>query len=57
MAQVVNNLPVMQETQETQGLGREDPLEKEITTQSSILDSKISWTEKPGIYSLCICAW
>jgi len=49
MAQVVNNLPVMQETQETQGLGREDPLEKEITTQSSILDSKISWTEKPGI--------
>ena len=56
MAQMLNNLPIMQETQETQGLSREDPLEKEITTQSSILDCKISWTEKPGIYSLCICA-
>ena len=34
----VKNLPPMQETQETQvqSLGREDPLEKEIATHSSI---------------------
>ena len=59
MAQVVNNLPLMRETQKTQVrfLARKDPLEKEITTQSSILDCKISWTEEPGIYSLCMQAW
>ena len=59
MAQLVNNLPVMRETQETQVrfLAWKDPLEKEITTQSSILDCKISWTEEPGIYSLCTYAW
>ena len=34
---VVKHLPAMQETQETQAqsLGREDPLEKEMATQSS----------------------
>ena len=39
MAQWVNNLPVMQETQETQvgSLGRKDPLEEEMATHSSIL--------------------
>ena len=29
-------------------LGREDPLEKEMATHSSILAWKISWTEEPG---------
>ena len=29
-------------------LGREDPLEEEITTHSSILASAIPWTEEPG---------
>jgi len=27
---------------------REDPLEKEMATHSSILDWKIPWTEEPG---------
>ena len=30
-------------------LGWEDPLEKEMTTHSSILAWKIPWTEKPGM--------
>ena len=37
----------MQETQ-VQSLGQEDPLEKEITTHSSILAWEIPWTEEPG---------
>ena len=37
----------MQETQ-VQSLGGEDPLEKEMTTLSSILAWKIPWTEEPG---------
>ena len=36
----------MQETQES--LGQEDPLEKEIATQSGILAWEIPWTEEPG---------
>ena len=42
-------LPVP-ETQETwvQSLGREDPLEEEMTTHSSILAWNILWTEEPG---------
>ena len=32
-------------------LGREDPLEEEMATHSSILAWKIPWTEEPG-YSL-----
>ena len=37
----------MQETQETWvgSLGREDPLEEEIATHSSILAWRIPWTE------------
>ena len=31
-----------------QSLGREDPLEKEIATRSSILAWRIPWTEEPG---------
>ena len=44
---MVKNLPAVQETQ-VQSLGREDPLEKEMATQSSILDWRIPWTEEPG---------
>ena len=29
-------------------LGREDPLEKELATHSSILAWRIAWTEEPG---------
>ena len=47
---VVKNPPAMQETQEMRlrSLGWEDPLEKEMTTPSSILVWKITWTEAPG---------
>ena len=45
-AQLVKNLPVMQETQ-FQFLGQEDPLEKETVTHSSILAWRIPWTEDP----------
>ena len=43
------HLPV-QETQETWvwSLGWEDPMEKEMTTHSSILVWRIPWTEEPG---------
>ena len=47
MAQVVKNLPAIQETQ-VQCLGWEDPLEKEMATYSSILAWRIPWTEKPA---------
>ena len=44
---VVKNPPAIQETG-AQSLGWEDPLEKEITTPSSILAWRIPWTEEPG---------
>ena len=47
MAQMVKYLPTMWKTQ-VQSLGREDPLEKEMATHSSILAWKIPWTEEPG---------
>ena len=31
-----------------QSLGREDPLEKEMATHSSILAWRIPWSEEPG---------
>jgi len=37
----------MQETQ-VWSLGREDPLEKEMAVNSSILAWEIPWTEEPG---------
>ena len=37
----------MQETA-VQSMGQEDPLEKEMTTRSSILAWEIPWTEEPG---------
>ena len=33
---------------QVQSLGREDPLEKEMATHSSILAWKIPWTKEPG---------
>ena len=47
MAQTVKRLPTMQETQ-VQSLGREDLLEKEMATHSSILAWKIPWMVEPG---------
>ena len=39
VAQLLKNLPAM---------GWEDPLQKEMTTHSSILAWRIPWTEEPG---------
>ena len=47
MAQRVRNLLAMQEIQ-VQPLRQEDPLEKRMTTHSSILVWEIAWTEEPG---------
>ena len=40
----------MQEIQEmqVQSLAQEDPLEKDMTTYSSLLAWAVSWTEEPG---------
>ena len=46
-AQMVKNLPAMQETQVT-SLGWEDPLEMGMATHSSILAWRIPWTEESG---------
>ena len=47
VAQAVKRLPTMRETR-VRSLGREDPLEKEMATHSSILAWKIPWTEELG---------
>ena len=44
---MVKNPPVMQEMW-VRKLGQEDPLEKEVATNSNILAWKISCTEEPG---------
>ena len=46
VAQMVKNLPAMQETQ-VQSRGQEEPLEKGIATYSSIFAWRIPWTEEP----------
>ena len=43
----LKRLPALQETW-VQSLGREDPLEKEMATHSSILAWRIPWKEEPG---------
>ena len=50
VAQLVKNLPANgEDTRDTRSIpGSEDPLEKEMATHSSILASKIPWTEEPG---------
>ena len=51
MAQLVKNLPAMQETW-VQFLGWEDGPEEGMATHSSILAWEIPWTEEPGgLYS------
>ena len=47
VAQRLKCLPAMQEMW-VQSLGREDPLEKEMATHSTILAWRIPWTEEPG---------
>ena len=43
----IKNLPAIQEIR-VQSLGQEDPLEKVVTTHSSILAWEIPCTEEPG---------
>ena len=50
MAQMVENLPAMQETW-VQSLGQKDPLEEEMAIYSRILAWRVPWAEKPGSYS------
>ena len=52
---VIKNLPAVQELQETRvlSLGREDPLEEEMETHSSVLAWRIPGTEEPG----GLCLW
>ena len=47
MAQMIKSLPTGQETW-VQYLSREDPLEKKMSTHSSILAWRILWKEEPG---------
>ena len=52
MAQMVKNLPTMQETW-VLSLGQEGPLQKRMATHSSILAWRIPWTEEPdGVQSI-----
>ena len=49
---MVKDSPAMQEIR-VLSLGQEDPLEQEMTSHSSILAWRISWTEEPsGLQSL-----
>ena len=50
MPQKVKNLPAIQETQVTwvQSLGRENPLEEDMATHSSILAWRIPLSEELG---------
>ena len=47
VAHMVKHLPAMQETW-VRSLGREDPLEKEMATHTSILACRIPCAEDPG---------
>ena len=51
VAQMVKRLPAMQETQ-VQSLVREDPLEKEMATRSSILAWRVLWTEEATVHGV-----
>ena len=48
---MVKRLPAMRETR-VRSLGREDPLEKEMATHSSILAWKIPWMEPGRLQSM-----
>ena len=47
VAQRLKHLPPMREAR-VRSLGREDALEKEMATHSSVLAWRIPWMEKPG---------
>ena len=47
MAQMVKNLPTKRDAA-VQSLGWEDPLEKGMATNPSLLAWSIPWTEEPG---------
>ena len=51
VVQTIKNLPAMLETL-VQSLGREDPLEKGMATNSSILAWRIAWVEPGGLQSM-----
>ena len=52
MAQRIQNLPAMQKTG-VSSLGQENPLEKGMATNSSILAWRIPWAEEPvGLQSM-----
>ena len=53
VAQLIKNLPAMQETQ-VQFLVWEDPLEKEMATHSSVLSWIIPWSEEFSGYRICL---
>ena len=48
VAQMIQNLPTMQDRDWGSILGQEDPLEKGMATHSSILSWEIQWVEEPG---------
>ena len=47
MAQIVTNLPAMQETR-VGSLSLKGPLEKGMAIRSNVLAWRIPWTEEPG---------
>ena len=53
MAQMVKNLPAVQETQ-VRSLGHEDPLEKGMATHSSILAWRTPWGRKELDMTECL---
>ena len=50
IAQLVNHLPAVQETQ-VRFPSWEDPQEKEVATHSSTFAWRVPWTEEPGGHS------
>ena len=48
MAQLVKNLPAKVWETWVQSLGQEDPLEKGMSTHSSVHAWRTPWTEEPG---------
>ena len=52
---MIKNLPA--NAGDAGSLDQENPLEKEMATQSSILAWRIPWTEEPGgLQSTCVCS-
>ena len=54
VAQTVKRLPTMWKTR-VQSLGREDLLEKDMATRSSVFAWRIPWTEEPGGLQSTVC--